>query len=169
MIGDIEALKTAIAMEKESLIKYLEFARTTRDISGKNMFIRLATDEFSHMELLEEQSERITQKNGWSDAKIDRSEVEKVIPRIRERDKLIKSTEGLDEVAALESALELEERGYKYYNERGEEAENENARKMYRRLAEMERSHYDFIMAEMDYIKNTGFWFGVREFSLEMY
>jgi len=51
-MNDTEALRTAIEMEKDSLYKYLEFAKGTKDVSGKNMFIRLSMDEFSHMELL---------------------------------------------------------------------------------------------------------------------
>jgi rubrerythrin len=48
MMNDIEALK--IAVERESLSRYLQFARKTKDMSDKNMFIRLATDELSALE-----------------------------------------------------------------------------------------------------------------------
>jgi hypothetical protein len=39
---------------------------------------------------------------------------------------------------------------------------------MYLRLAEMEEAHYELIQAEIDAIGNTGFWLGLREFSLEI-
>ncbi len=51
MINDIEALK--VAVEKESLIRYLQFARKTKDVSDKNMIIRLSTDELSALDLEE--------------------------------------------------------------------------------------------------------------------
>lgn len=164
---DIEALRTAIEMEKESLSRYLQFARKTKDASGKNMFIRLATDEFSHMDMLNRVLDNLMEQKGWIMVDIDRSEVEKVVPKLRKQDVRIRTTEGLDELSALETALELEERGIRYYKEQGERAESEEAEKLYKRLEEMEMSHYDLIMSELDYIKNTGFWFGVREFSLE--
>ena len=168
-MNDIEALKIAVEMEKESLSRYLQFARKTKDMSGKNMFIRLATDELTHMDMLNRALENLMEQKGWIMLDIDRSEVEKVVPKLREGDVRIKTTEGLDELSALETALELEERGIKYYKEQGERAESEEAKKLYKRLEEMEVSHYDLIMSELDYIKNTGFWFGVREFSLEVY
>jgi hypothetical protein len=34
-------------------------------------------------------------------------------------------------------------------------------------LEEMEISHYNLIQAEIDSINKTGFWFSVREFTLE--
>ncbi len=168
-MNDIEALRTAVEMEKESLSRYLQFARKTKDVSGKNMFIRLSTDEFSHMEMLNRVLENLMEQKGWIKVEIDKSEVEKVVPKLRESDVKIRTTEGLDELSALETALELEERGIKYYGEQGQRAESDEAKSMYRRLEEMEKAHFDLILAERDYIKNTGFWFGVREFSLEMY
>jgi rubrerythrin len=168
-MNDIEALRTAVEMEKESLNRYLLFARKTRDVSGKNMFIRLATDEFTHMDMLNRVMESMIEQRGWIRVEIDRSEIEKVVPELRKQDVRIRTTEGLDEVSALETALELEDRGIKYYSEQGKRAESEDARRMYRRLEEMEKAHYGLIMSELDYIKNTGFWFGIREFSLEMY
>jgi rubrerythrin len=169
MMNDIEALKIAVEMEKESLSRYLQFARKTKDMSGKNMFIRLATDELTHMDMLNRALENLMEQKGWIMLDIDRSEVEKVVPQLRKQDVRIRTTEGLDELSALETALELEERGIKYYKEQGEKVESEEAKNLYKRLEEMEMSHYDLIMSELDYIKNTGFWFGVREFSLEVY
>lgn len=34
-------------------------------------------------------------------------------------------------------------------------------------LAEWEDSHYDLIMAQIDYIKNTGVWLGMPEFRMD--
>ncbi|MDY6986205.1 MAG: hypothetical protein SVE93_07410 [Candidatus Thermoplasmatota archaeon] len=57
-MNGIEALRMAV--EKEILIRYLQFARKTKDMSDKNMFIRLATDELSALETaLEEKRHRI--------------------------------------------------------------------------------------------------------------
>jgi hypothetical protein len=38
---------------------------------------------------------------------------------------------------------------------------------MYARLTEMEEAHYNLIQAELDHIKDVGFWFGIQEFTLE--
>ncbi|MDZ7378537.1 MAG: rubrerythrin, partial [candidate division KSB1 bacterium] len=43
-----KSLQTALAIEDQGLETYLKFARQTKDLTGKNMFIRLAMDEHEH-------------------------------------------------------------------------------------------------------------------------
>ena len=45
--------------------------------------------------------------------------------------------------------------------------EDENFQVLFKRLYEMEQNHYDFTFAQLDYIKGTGFWFDIPEFSME--
>ena len=54
-LTDRQALELALAAEKASLHSYLRWAFLTRAPAGKDIFIRLATDEFEHMRLLEQQ------------------------------------------------------------------------------------------------------------------
>ena len=58
----IKALKTAIEVEDNGLVTFLKFARRTKDITGKNMFIRLAMDELEHRQILEKQLNKIYHK-----------------------------------------------------------------------------------------------------------
>jgi rubrerythrin len=163
-----KALETAISGEKHSLKTYLEFAYQTRDESGKNMFIRLALDEFSHIQILETQREVYQEKECFMPIKIAPSEIEKLIPVIKEKSARVKGLEGLDQMNALRTALALEDRAIKFYQEQAEITEDPEARMMYERLKEMEQAHYELIQAEIDYIEKTGFWFNLQEFSLEL-
>ncbi|MEO0072008.1 MAG: ferritin family protein [candidate division WOR-3 bacterium] len=163
-----KALEVAINAEKTGLKTYLEFAYKTKDESGKNMFIRLALDEFEHMRILETQRESIQEKECWIPIKVELSEIEKIIPKIKEKTVRIRGTEGLDQMSALRTALELEDRAIKFYKEQAEKSTDEKAREMFMRLCEMEQAHYELIRAEIDYIEKTGFWFNLQEFSLEL-
>ena len=108
---EMEILETAIEAEKVSLITYLGAAEKTGDESGKNMFIRLAIDEFSHMRLLEEQRSNLLEKGCWTKFTIERSTLEELVPRLKQNDVKVKGQSGMNEIDALNSALEFEEGG----------------------------------------------------------
>ena len=161
-MNDSEALATAVEAEKRSLRTYLGLAWDTRDASGKQMFIRLATDEFEHMRLLE--AWRCDQCPG---APIEASVIERLVPRLSDKSLQIHGTEGQHQLSALNAALDLERSARTFYEEQGRQAQEEPARTTFSRLAEMEAAHCALIQAELDNIQQTGFWFGLREFTLE--
>lgn len=164
----LKALKTALAAEKKSLRTYLDFGLKTDDASGKNTFIRLATDEFEHIDILERQLKSIRESGDWVHVEIEPSDVELVIPRLNDKDLKVRGTSGQDQLSALRTALHLEKRAQEFYTTQAKAATDANAREMYQRLAKMEEAHYELLQAEIDVIANTGFWFGLREFSLEI-
>jgi rubrerythrin len=163
-----KALKTAIEAEKKSLKNYLEFGLKTDDASGKNMFLRLASDELEHVNILERQSQSLQESGDWLKIEIEPSDVEMIVPRLGEKDVKIRGTSGQDQVTALHIALALEKRAQEFYANQAKQTDDRKAREMYLRLAEMEEAHYELIQAEIDAIGNTGFWLGLREFSLEI-
>lgn len=162
-VESAEAILSAIQAEKESLRNYLRFAWETADLSGKNMFIRLATDEFEHARLLESwpgpDAGRVVMP--------DRTLVEKVIPRLSDLSLRIRGGKGQNQLSALQTALELETTAAEFYRVRRDRARSEPARLLFGRLAEMETAHQALVQAEIDSITQTGFWFGLSEFSLE--
>jgi rubrerythrin len=158
----LAALATAIEAEKQSLRTYLRLAWDTRDASGKQMFIRLATDEFEHMRLLE-----TWPGDQHATAAIEASTIERLVPKLSDRSLRIRGTEGQNQLSALQAALELERTAQTFYEEQARVAQEGPARSTFARLAEMEAAHYALIQAEIDSIQETGFWFGLREFTLE--
>lgn len=164
----IKALELAISTEKTGLKTYLDFGYQTKDESGKNMFIRLAADEFEHMTILEKQRESIQEKECWISVKLVKSDIEKLIPEIKGKSAKIKGSKGLDQMSALRTALDMEDRAIKFYKEQAQLSIDSKAKEMYERLVAMEKAHYELIQAEIDYIEKTGFWFNLREFSLEL-
>jgi len=159
---NLPALAPAIEAEKESLRIYLKLGWETRDASGKQMFIRLATDEFEHMRLLE------TWQTGQSPpAAIAPSAIEALVPRLSDKSLQIRGTQGQHQLSALNAALDLEKSARGFYEEQARKADPGPARDIFSRLAEMEAAHYALIRAEIDNIRQDGFWFGLLEFSLE--
>ena len=164
----LRALKTAIEAEKKSLSTYLQFALKTDDASGKNTFIHLAADEFEHVKILERQSKSIQESGDWLKVEIEASDVEIIVPRLGDKDVKIRGTSGQDQLSALRTALAMERRAQEFYATQVRATQDKKARDMYQRLSEMEEAHYELIQAEIDTISRTGFWVGLREFSLEI-
>jgi rubrerythrin len=158
----LAALATATEAEKQSLRVYLRLAWDTRDASGKQMFIRLATDEFEHMRLLE-----TWQADMPPPGAIEPSVIEHLIPKLSDKSLQIRGTDGQHQLSALNAALDLEKSARAFCEEQGRLTQDETVRRLFSRLAEMEASHYALIQAEIDSIQQTGFWFGLPEFTLE--
>jgi rubrerythrin len=160
------ALGLALEAEKQSLAAYLRFARRTRDPGGKDMFIRLASDEYEHMRLLERLRAGLLETGQCPPADPHPSPIERLVPRLSDQDRRIRGTEGQNDIGALEQALEAETRARDFYREQAVESSAPLAR-TFERLAAMEQAHADLVQAELDSIQETGFWFGTREFTLE--
>ena len=163
----IKIVNIGIEIEKNGIKTYLDFAFRTKDCTGKNMFIKLARDEFDHMTILEKELVSLLEKKCWIREEIPISIAEKVAPALRRIEK-IKSDDGVGELGALKTALELEKRSIEFYKSSREKITDQKAVVIFNRLIEMEESHYDLIQAEIDHIESTGFWFGIPEFSLEV-
>ncbi|MGC8684584.1 MAG: ferritin family protein [bacterium] len=163
----LKVLRSAEESEKEALLTYLKFARQTKDIGGKNMFIRLAIDEYGHMTLLDNQINNVIAQKGWQSVEVDRSAVEPLLPKINQKDIQTMGKANANELSALETARALEQRAIDYYSENAKNTSFPEIQATFKRLAEMEQAHYTMIQAEIDNIKKTGFWFDTIEYSVE--
>jgi len=163
----LEILTLAIGIEKESLKRYLELAWQTKDTAGKDIFIRLAMDEYWHREILEEQIQSFQEKGKVLPAQLPLSLFEKLLPKLSEKSLRIKGRERQNRLDALLVALEAEKEARNFYRQEAENTALENLRPIFIRLAEMEQAHMDILQAEIDHIQQTGFWFSFPEFTLE--
>ncbi|MDZ7339048.1 MAG: ferritin family protein [candidate division KSB1 bacterium] len=162
-----KSLQTALAIEDQGLETYLKFARQTKDLTGKNMFIRLAMDEHEHRRIIERQLRHALEGQPLVPVQIPTSEVERIVPTIREKQLKTRGEAGLAEVDALNTALDLERKAAAFFRQQAEGAGDAEARAVFLRLAEWEDSHYDLIQAELDHINRTGFWLGIPEFQMD--
>ena len=154
-------------VEKAAMKKYMEYAKATKDVSGKNMFVTLALDEWDHMSILEKQLDHISGSNSWSRTEIPKSEIELLVPNLKKTKTRNNGNSGVSDLGALSTALREEREANEYYLKQAGLMTDAAAKKMYLRLAEMEDAHYQIIEAEIDAIKGNGFWLGVPEFTMD--
>lgn len=163
----VSILKTAIRVENNGYDTFSRFARETQDEHGKKMFEQLAKDELEHRSILQTQLENLSGGGDWASMQIPKSSVERLIPKIRDKERRIKGESGLGEIDALNTALDLERKAAAFFRSKADEVSDPNAKDLFIRLAEWEDSHFELIMAELDNIKNTGLWFGIPEFRMD--
>jgi rubrerythrin len=163
----VAAFKTAIEIENNGLVTYLKFARKTRDEFGKNMFIQLALDEFEHRQILENQLRKLNDSGELKAPEIPLTPLEQVVPKIKDKTQRIKGESGLADTDALDTALEMERKSARFFTEQAAATPNNEVRALFERLARWEETHYDIILAELDAIQHTGFWFGMPEFRMD--
>ena len=167
-VDAIGALNKAIHSEKLALATYLKFARQTKVPSGKDMFIRLSQDEFGHWDLLEKELQNLQAGKAWAKPNFKHSDIEELLPHLADQQAKVQSEQGSsDDLSALNIALDMEKRALGFYQKEAAKSDNATDRQMYARLAAMEEAHYNLIQAEIDNIKDMGFWFGIQEFTLE--
>jgi rubrerythrin len=157
----------AIENEKGSIFTYLEIARKTKDTSGKNMFITLASEEVRHLLSLLEVKDLFSKEVHKKTLEVPKSEIEKLLPDIKAREKKKHGKSELNELDALEIALEQEKKSMEFYETHYQSVDDDSLKALLKKLYETEKAHYELIMAQIDYIKGTGFWFDIPEFSME--
>ncbi len=170
-MGDeaVEAFMLAIESEKISLLKYLDFSIKNDDIRGKNVFIMLARDEFNHYEYLNQLLKNfITGDNHNLVITFPSSEVEKLIPTLRKYEASNKVTLSIKEEQAINIALNLEDEAKTFYLEQFHKAKDTQTKNIWKRLADVEDSHYQLLMSQTFYLKELSYWQNIKEFSLEI-
>ncbi|MGB9823612.1 MAG: ferritin family protein [Candidatus Hydrothermia bacterium] len=160
-------LDMALEIEKESIFRYLDVARKTKDTSGKNMFITLATEEVNHLLYISEIREMAKKETHLKSIQVPKSEVAGVLPDVLKREKKKHGKSELSEIDALEIALEHEKKAMEFYEKKSMEVSDQTLKDLFNKLYQMEKGHYELIMAQLDYIRGTGFWFDIPEFSME--
>jgi len=160
----IEMLDTGIELEKKGMITYMNFAHRTKNMTGKDMFIQLAKDEFEHRGILESLRNPLIQGKPLNISDIPMKAIEGLGPKLKNRKDLLEGEKGLSDLDALGVALDLERNSMNYYHELGEKTTEQQVRQLAEKLSKWEQNHYDVIQAEMDHITKTGFYFDMPEF-----
>lgn len=162
----IKIIETAIEAEKETLGTYIKSAIKVSNVVGKNMFLKLALDEMKHREILETALKAQLEGGKCIFPEVEKNEVKKIVPDVESE---IEKTShlGQDDLAILMLAQKVEKNGIDYYKDCIKNSWDEETKKMFSYLVKMEEEHYSLIQTQIDYIEGTGYWLGIREFTLD--
>jgi len=162
----IGVLQTAIAIEKEGQSFYQNLANRTQNPQGKSMFEFLSKDEQSHIEKL--QAEVDSLKGGTC---VDPASFEKEDqPRNREsffaraNGEMIPKMKGdFTELDAVKVALDMENKGYAFYEKTAAEAVDSMVKGIFLYLVGQEKEHRELLHNTLVLLEAPLEWFGKEE------
>ncbi|WP_048165920.1 ferritin family protein [Palaeococcus pacificus] len=157
-MSELEALATALKVEKAELMFYIDMAKKAKDEKAKKMFLFLAREEAEHWDIFEERLiEKMTEK--CKHPHVNKEVLEKLTPKYEGE---------ISEVKAVEIGMKQEKLTWEFYEKAAEEAEDEKVKHIFRELAKVEEAHYELLKAQYDSISKTGIWMDYQDFSLEV-
>jgi len=151
-------LDLAIQTEKDGIDFYTKASENSEDELGKKMFLSVIEDEKRHLEILEKIS---------CEEYVCISDLENYSPKVNLKtifsempDELKKtSVNTSSDLEALEVAMEMERRGYDQYMKAADEENDEEHKKIYHKLAQEEKEHFELLQEVRSYLEDTGNWF----------
>lgn len=163
-----EAIKTAIQYENGVRDLYREAVEEAQRPAGKHLFALMADEEERHIAFLEAKLKELRESGHVAPEGPDT-----VVPS---KERFEAASERLH--ATLDGKASGAERGFlrKAHAAESETTEfyrrmvselPEEARPLFRRFMEIEEGHLAIVRAQLDRVASTGYWFDVREFTLE--
>ena len=161
-----QAMKTAMEMELSGHKFFTDAAQRVESEVGKKLFGRLAKEELLHLKVFEKVFGDVSRGVAWKDA-VKSVEPEVYVPYFDEARKNFEPKDLNLELDFLKKALELERKAMAFFDQAAADAEDSEAREIFKKIREQEQLHYDLIQAEIDHLSGSGFWFDVREFDMD--
>lgn len=175
----VQALKRAAVTEWHGYRFYTTAADHAQDRRARDFFLGLAKDETEHMHIILAELEALKAGRGWltyeeavaTPVDFDitgpnpfpeaAEGMEMLFPPVKEVNGVVDQV--ATDVAALELALQFEQRGYEMYTRQAESAEDPKAREAYEVLAKEENRHYTWIQGTLDYLTDNQTWWDAEE------
>ena len=161
----MKALKIAIQMEVDGKKYYLKANQESSSELGKKLLASLAAEEDIHQQKFEEIYDAIRNKKTWpkTDFQPDGGK--------RLRTIFARATEEMGsniktlatELDVIQTAMDMENRGYDFYRSQGGNATHTAERDFYETLAAEEREHHLILLDYYEYLKDPAGWFVTKE------
>ena len=163
-----EAIKTSIEYEVRVRDVYVEAVNGARNDEGRRLFQLMADEEQRHVDYLEVKldqwgSDGTVTADGLTTAVPSGAEIEEGVDKLREK---VGGKPGTVELQFLGKALNVERETSEFYQRMVEELPSE-AKGLFTRFLEIEEGHLALVQAQIDLATGSGYWFDVREFTLE--
>jgi len=161
----LEALQVAIQMELDGKELYLKASRESGNEMGKKLLASLAAEEDLHRQEFEEIYRALRNKKGWPETHLhtDGGKHLRTIfaQAVAEAGSGVRAQ--ATELDAVKTAMDMENKTYDYYQDRGQMASYDGEREFYQALMAQEREHYLVLLDYYEYLKDPAAWFVRRE------
>ncbi|MFH1690222.1 MAG: ferritin family protein [Candidatus Eisenbacteria bacterium] len=163
-----EAIKTSIEYETRVRDVYAEAVSKAQNPEGKRLFQLMMDEEQCHVDYLETKldqwsSDGTVTADGLTTAVPSSEVIEQGVGKLREK---VGGKPGTVELQFLSKAHGVERETSGFYQRMVDELPAE-ARALFQRFLEIEEGHLALVQAQIDQATGSGYWFDVREFTLE--
>lgn len=146
-----DAISKAIYAEIGAMNFYSRMAEKIGNEEGSGKFRQLSSDEKGHRDTLKGWYSRLFGAEfAESEDELKRSEIGD-----------IPINEMAGAMGALDIAIEAEAKANDFYSAHAEKADDPELKKMFERLAEQEKGHYDLLTAERNALTGGFYWFDI--------
>ena len=166
-----EAIKTAIVYENKVHETYLSAAKRAEDETAKKVFQTLAEEERGHITYLESRLMEWQNEGQLANEKLrtvlpSKERIQSGVKRLRSQVAQRKGNYAT-ELDSLRQALAAEDETSTFYQRMVRELPEEG-QNLFSRFLEIEDGHAAIVQAELDSVNQSGFWFDLKEFDLEL-
>lgn len=160
-----ERLRRALAKEDEEKSFYLQAASRAKSVFAKRIFEELALEEETHGKRVLEIFEGLKKDEAfkeWTTTVSGPSRLGELFMGIS-----LEKAEGCeDDICALRTGLEMEEKSVAHYETLAQAAESVHERRLYLTLAHEERGHYLRVMDAIEYLSDPVGWHYIHQKSM---
>lgn len=143
----LDALKTAILMEKRGQALYEEVASKTSDPDVKKIFSIMAEEENLHAKMLGEQFKNFSEHKEFIKQNLSASSADKEIADLILNGNITKNIHAAGfEAAAIGAAIDMETKSIEVYRKRAEISTDPEEKALFFWLADWEGSHYELLL-----------------------
>lgn len=142
----LEILKMAILLERRGKEFYNTVAGQTQNEQVKKIFTLMAKEEQLHLDQLSQQYKEYRNNGKFVAQKHDISNDEETIANFVLNPEVRKTLSAASyEAAAINAAIDMENKAIEVYSQRAEEATDSNEKELYNWLANFERDHHKIL------------------------
>lgn len=152
---------------------YTTAAAMVSDPKGRNVFTHLAKEELQHIMVVGQIAESVKRGKGWLDFDTALSMggamiLSKGAPIFQGENELVNRFKtNQTDTNAVAIGIEAEENAVDFYSRLLKNAVSPTEKVVLTKLLEMEKNHLKILRWESESLRNTGFWCGDMEYSVE--
>lgn len=161
----LEAVQVAIQMEIDGKEYYLAASQRSGNQLGKDLFRKLAGEEDYHRRKFVEIYDTIRVREGWPVIILPPDRIARVRTVFADGIKQLNAQTSVleTELAAVEKAMEMENKTYDYYQSQAVKSDFDAARDFYRVVAAEEREHHRVLQDYFEFLKDPAAYFVAKE------
>lgn len=146
-------LRHAMEAERDGFTFYTMAAERSDDSGARETFARLADEERTHYEALQNGYRSLAEGGAWSPASGLLSHREPEAAGIFSDDFVRRIGGKHFEMSALSIGILLEKSAYEFYSRQADEADDQAVAALFRELAEWEETHYRLLLRQDEALK----------------